>query len=92
MLIFAAAAKTPMIGISYDPKIDAFLDYIGQKKFCLDVRNVAESELLSAADAVMADREGIAEALRTVSDRMRRLAASDCEAAVREVKKDRNLL
>ena len=92
MLIFAAAAKTPMIGISYDPKIDAFLDYIGQKKFCLDVRNVAESELLSAADAVMADREGIAEALRTVSDRMRRLAASDCEAAVREVKKDCNLL
>ena len=92
MLIFAAAAKTPMIGISYDPKIDAVLDYIGQKKFCLDVRNVAESELLSAADAVMADREGIAEALRTVSDRMRRLAASDCEAAVREVKKDCNLL
>lgn len=92
MLIFAAAAKTPMIGISYDPKIDAFLDYIGQKKFCLDVRNVAEGELLSAADAVMADREGIAEALRTVSDRMRRLAASDCEAAVREVKKDCNLL
>ena len=32
MLIFAAAAKTPMIGISYDPKIDAFLDYMGQKK------------------------------------------------------------
>lgn len=30
-LIFAATVKTPMIGISYDPKIDSFLSGIDQK-------------------------------------------------------------
>ncbi len=29
-LIFAATVNTPMIGISYDPKIDSFLDIVNQ--------------------------------------------------------------
>lgn len=29
-LIFAAVAQTPMIGISYDPKIDSFINQVGQ--------------------------------------------------------------
>jgi len=29
-LIFAALAHTPMVGLSYDPKIDAFIEQVGQ--------------------------------------------------------------
>jgi len=34
-LICAMAMGTPMIGLSYDPKIDAFMEQAGMEKFCL---------------------------------------------------------
>jgi len=34
-LICAMAAGTPMLGLSYDPKIDAFMEQAGLGKFCL---------------------------------------------------------
>lgn len=33
-LIFAAVSETPMVGITYDPKIDAFLDSIQESSVC----------------------------------------------------------
>ncbi len=33
-LIFSAVANVPMIGISYDPKIDYFMDTLNQKSLC----------------------------------------------------------
>jgi len=33
-LIFAAVSETPLVGITYDPKIDAFLDSIQEKAIC----------------------------------------------------------
>jgi len=34
-LICAAAVGTPMIGLSYDPKVDAFMKQLGMEAFCL---------------------------------------------------------
>ena len=34
-LVFAFAAGAPMIGLSYDPKVDAFMEQIGFEKYCL---------------------------------------------------------
>lgn len=33
-LIFAAGASTPLAGVAYDPKVNAFMDYIGQSNYC----------------------------------------------------------
>ena len=34
-LVFAMAMGTPMIGISYDPKVDAFMEQAGLSRYCL---------------------------------------------------------
>lgn len=46
-LIFSAVSETPMVGISYDPKIDAFLDSIQETSVCnvqdIDVDGVVKA-------------------------------------------------
>jgi len=39
-LICAMAMGTPMIGLSYDPKIDAFMEQAGMERFCLSLENI----------------------------------------------------
>ncbi len=79
MLIFSASMGVPSIGISYDPKIDAFLDYIGGED-ALDIRNLREGELTLAADKLMADYESVCVRLKDTAQKMRSLARLDCAA------------
>ena len=68
-----------MIGISYDPKIDAFLRYVGEGG-ALDIRALSEGQLEAAADAVIADAGLIRERLNKNTAELRRLALEDCSA------------
>jgi len=51
-LIFAAGRGVPLVGIVYDPKVRAFLKYIGQDHM-LDLRDVSEDALIVAAKDAM---------------------------------------
>ena len=82
MLIFAARMGVPMVGISYDPKIDAFLEYLGEGK-SLDVRTIAAGELYSAASELLKDRGARSERIKSRSAELRELALTDCEATVK---------
>ena len=82
MLIFAASCGVPMIGVSYDPKIDAFLDYIGQREYCFDIRTIAKGELLEAAERVIANRDKIRSELPRRAEALRTLARADGAEAV----------
>ncbi len=46
-LIFAAVMNVPLLGISYDPKIDRFLDSIGEKSVG-DIENISCDEIKNA--------------------------------------------
>lgn len=81
-LIFAASMGVPMIGISYDPKIDAFLDYIGQSRFACDTRTLMPGQLESLADSLLAESDVIRAALPGRADALRALAREDCAKAV----------
>ena len=48
-LIFAAAAGTPVVGAVYDPKVQAFLDYLGKKRY-LALEDVTEEGLLQLVE------------------------------------------
>ncbi len=77
-LIFAVAAGTPVVGAVYDPKVSAFLDYLGRRRY-LPLEAVDEAKLFDAVRASLADGgdgEKPIEALR-------RLAAENEEAARR---------
>ena len=60
LLIFAASRAVPLAGISYDPKVAAFLDYIAQDS-CLDYGALRDASQLTALvdAAVSADRAAL---------------------------------
>ena len=82
MLVFAASMGVPMLGISYDPKIDAFLDYIGEGE-ALDIRNLSRGQLVTAADAIMADKDAVRARLACTGAKLRALAKEDRDAVER---------
>lgn len=50
-LVFAAITKVPVIGITYDPKVDGFLQDIGMKPVC-DYENIDEEKIMKQVDKV----------------------------------------
>ena len=51
-LIFAAIMQVPLIGISYDPKIERFLSMLGEKPIG-SLRNLQAEELSEAVQALL---------------------------------------
>ena len=79
-LIFSASRSVPLIGISYDPKVAAFLDYISQTNY-IDFDELTDvSQLLPMIDAAAgADRD----ALRAATERLVALEGRNLETAQR---------
>ena len=78
-LIFAASQAVPVAGISYDPKVSAFLDYIGQKNY-LPLSSLVPGELEKLIDnAVCADRQALTESV----ERLRGIERRSMESARR---------
>ncbi len=57
-LIYAAVMGVPMIGISYDPKVDSFLASIGQSALC-DVKDFSCEKFKEAFRSVMENRDAL---------------------------------
>ena len=80
-LIFAASLGIPMIGLSYEPKIDGFLQYIGQVS-AGDVRRLEFENLKALADNVWNNRQAIANQLKKDSARFKEMARENARIAV----------
>lgn len=65
-LIYAAKCKTPVIGIVYDPKITAMMEYMGQR-FRVPVEEPNPLTICRYIDEIMLSREKIAEELSKIS-------------------------
>jgi len=77
-LIFAAGVGTPLVGVSYDPKVEGFLRYMGLDG-CLSLEDLTEQKLLAAAEQAMTGTfDFAAQALR-----LRSLAEENRAAAAR---------
>jgi polysaccharide pyruvyl transferase CsaB len=48
-LIFASGHGVPLVGIVYEPKVSAFLDYIGQSNY-MELEDVSEEKLVAAIE------------------------------------------
>ena len=86
VLIFAASQATPMAGVSYDPKVASFLDYVEARSY-LDYAALERPEqLLDIVDqALGADRA----ALRAATDRLLALERRNAAAARRLLEEGR---
>lgn len=81
-VIFASSAGVPVIGLSYDPKVDAMMNALGQPYSIGldDGRKIAE-DVVRAADDVMRNHEAITATLADKAAYMR----AQCREDVREV-------
>ena len=61
-LIFAAGQGVPLLGVVYDPKVEGFMEYLGQKNY-LNLQSVSEETLRSAIDKTMESGIPTAEAV-----------------------------
>ncbi|MGM9668719.1 MAG: polysaccharide pyruvyl transferase CsaB [Faecousia sp.] len=75
-LIFAAGSGVPMAGISYDPKVSDFLEYLGQSHY-VPVESLTCEALCRCIDEAIADRDAVEENVA----RLRVLAAQNGELA-----------
>ena len=77
-LIFAAGVGTPMVGVSYDPKVTGFLRELGQND-CLQLETLTADALTARIEAALASKNETAEQ----AAKMREKAAQNAEIAAR---------
>lgn len=80
-LIFAGVMGVPMIGISYDPKIDRFLDSIGEDPVG-DLETLTADVLLAAVEDKWQRRKAIRQHNAALLKKQRGLAERSAELAV----------
>lgn len=83
-LIFAAGQGVPLVGISYDPKVRAFLKYIGQEP-CMELREASADRLIEYIDDAYR-RSGDKEARVLAAEKLRETEKHNVEAAKRLLK------
>jgi len=81
LIIYAAAAGTPAIGVSVDPKLDAMVGVLGSAELIRDEDFTAEKFLAAAKRALALDRDD----LLRISKEQAVMAAKDARAAVRMI-------
>ncbi len=65
-LIMAAAEKVPMVALSYDPKVTAFMKEIEQFEYCMDSDKVTAEEFKEKIEKLIINREKQKEQLTQV--------------------------
>ncbi|MBQ3179691.1 MAG: polysaccharide pyruvyl transferase CsaB [Clostridia bacterium] len=87
-LIYAAAAGVPVIGLSYDPKIDALMKCLHQP-YVYDA-GTAEAETLAAAvEEVLQKEDAVRETIREAAELMRERCMEDVKTAAGIIKNKR---
>ena len=85
-LIFAAGQGVPLIGVAYDPKVTAFLDYVEQNNY-MQFEAVNEKDLSDRIDAAVA-LAGRGEEMRRRTELLNRLEDNNRATAARLLGKE----
>ena len=84
-LIYAAKVGTPSIGISYDPKVAAMLDYTNQK-FKINAEKVSSDKLFEYAEKIINKQNEISENLNNRAKQLAILAEENAKIAAKLLK------
>lgn len=80
-LIFAAMAGVPVLGLACDPKINSFLETIGEKPIT-DMVNLSVEEILLRVEGILRSPPRDGNAVMTEMQEMRRMALRNADLAV----------
>jgi polysaccharide pyruvyl transferase CsaB len=81
-LIYAVSLSVPVIGLIYDPKVQGFLEYVGQPS-AGNVANLEFENLKQLIDKVWNNRETISRQLEENNNLLKQKAYENAEIAVR---------
>jgi polysaccharide pyruvyl transferase CsaB len=76
-LIFAISGRVPLVGLSYDPKVQALLEGVGLGDYVEQVADVSASSLLSRMERALERRGELQPVFVAASSAQRRLAEED---------------
>ncbi|MBQ3591990.1 MAG: polysaccharide pyruvyl transferase CsaB [Clostridia bacterium] len=79
-LIYAAAAGVPVVGLSYDPKIDALMKCLHQP-YVYDASTADADTLASAAADILQKEDAVRAVIREAADLMRQRCMEDVKTA-----------
>ncbi|MDD3766636.1 MAG: polysaccharide pyruvyl transferase CsaB [Eubacteriales bacterium] len=90
-LIYAASAGVAIFGLSYDPKVDAMLSYIGQG-YKADVGNISADKIKSDIDEIFKNEKQLKTALNEKIACMKDMTKKDAKSAVELIFPSENIL
>lgn len=80
-LIYSVIGNVPLVGISYDPKIKGFMNYINQK-LCIDVENLTVQSGKTALDSLFENYDEIKDSLKVGYEFLKEKARKNGRLAV----------
>lgn len=80
MLIFAAAAGVPALGINYDPKVKSFLNEVNLS-LCLEPQDISDGAFKGTVDEFMKNREAIREKTAEIAVNLKSKAKENAKIA-----------
>jgi len=86
-LIYAAAKRVPAIGISYDPKVSGFVDYIGTST-TVEIKDFKKDDLVKAAEKIIENGEKIKENLESKVSEFKQKASDTAHMAIELMNKN----
>ncbi len=84
-LIYSVISKIPCVGLVYDQKVKAFMDYIGQKNY-LDASSLNYKDLIEKVDFALENDEEIKKELENKSLELRELSQKNAQIAIELLK------
>lgn len=89
-LIYSVISKVPCVGLVYDQKVKAFMDYIGQNNY-LDAHSLEYDDLLKKVDYSLENSEEIKNNLDRKSLELRELSQKNAKLAIEILKGQENV-
>ncbi len=80
-LIYAISVGVPVLGLSYDTKVESMLSYL-QQSYKEDVENLELDKLKADVDEILQNKDGIKDSLNNVAKQMREKTKQDANEAV----------
>ena len=84
-LIYSVISKVPCVGLVYDQKVKAFMDYIGQKNY-LDASDLEYTDLLNKVNYALENSEEIKKNLNEKYIELRELSQKNAKIAIELLK------
>jgi polysaccharide pyruvyl transferase CsaB len=82
-LIFGVKGAVPVVGLSYDPKVDHFMRVIGSSDYVLDLTTIKPETLFELLGNCLLDRQILSRQLAEIRDPLTQKAQENAKLAVR---------